>query len=61
MLFRAYNLIIKRKTESAITVEINTKDVTFVKTNTSSLHSKSHLESIPSFTNVNVFCKCLGI
>ena len=33
VLFRAYNLIIKRITRSAIIVEINTKDVKLVKTN----------------------------
>ena len=43
--FRAYNLIIKRITRSAIIVEINTKDVKLVKTNISSLHSKRHLPS----------------
>ena len=48
VLFRAYGLIIKRITRSAIIVEINTKDVKLVKANISSLHSKRHL-------NVNVF------
>ena len=43
VLFRAYNLIIKRITRSAIIVEINTKDVKLVKTNISSLRSKRHL------------------
>ena len=43
VLFRAYNLIIKRITRSAIIVEINTKDVKLVKTNISSLYSKRHL------------------
>ena len=36
VLFRAYNLITKRITRSAIIVEINTKDVKLVKTNISS-------------------------
>ena len=49
VLFRAYNLIIKRITRSAIIVEINTKDVKLVNTNILSLHSKRYL---------NVFCKC---
>ena len=39
VLFRAYNLILKRITRSAIIVEINTKDVKLVKTNISSLLS----------------------
>ena len=50
VLFRAYNLIIKRITRSAIIVEINTKDVKLVKTNISSLRSKRHLQSISLFT-----------
>ena len=48
--FRAYSLIIKRITRSAIIVEINTKDVKLVKTNISSLRSKRHLQSISLFT-----------
>ena len=51
---RAYNLIIRRITRSAISgstiVEINTKDVKLVKTNISYLHSKRHLQS--DFVNV---------
>ena len=47
---RAYNLIIKRITRSAIIVEINTKDVKLVTTNISSLRSKRHLQSISLFT-----------
>ena len=50
VLFRAYSLIIKRITRSAIIVEINIKDVKLVKTNISSLHSKTHLQSISLFT-----------
>ena len=43
-------IIIKRITRSTIIVEINTKDVKFVKTNISSLRSKRHLQSISLFT-----------
>ena len=43
VLFRAYNLIIKRITRSAIIVEINTKDVKLVKTNILSLRSKRYI------------------
>ena len=39
VLFRAYNLIRKRITRSAIIVEVNTKDLNLVKINISSLHS----------------------
>ena len=46
VLFRAYSWIIKRINRSAIIVEINTKDVKFVKTNISSLRSKRHLQSV---------------
>ena len=51
VLFRAYNLTIKRITRSAIIAEINTKDVKLVKTNISSLRSK---------TIKYILCKCLS-
>ena len=50
VLFRAYNLTIKRITRSAIIAEINTKDVKLVKTNISSLRSKRIKY---------ILCKCL--
>ena len=53
VLFRAYNLIIKRITRSTIIVEINTKDVKLVKTNISSLCSKRHLQSIYFYCILN--------
>ena len=52
VLFRAYNLIIKRITRSTIIVEINTKDVKLVKTNILSLHSKRHLKFVYVFWNL---------
>ena len=50
VLCRAYSLIINRITRTAITTEINTKDIKLAKTNVSSFYSKRHLQSISLFT-----------
>ena len=50
VLCRAHNLIINRITRTAITTEINTKDIKLAKTNVSSFYSKRHLQSISLFT-----------